>query len=80
MEHFTYNDFFGSGESIFVEKQLHNSHLHEHTHDFIEIVYVCSGNGVHCVDGKQYFVKEGSLIFINYGQTHSLTGNNTYLQ
>lgn len=76
MEHFTYRDFFADGESIFVEKQIHNLPLHEHTHEFIEIVYVCSGNGIHVVDGKKYFVKEGCVIFINYNQTHSLSGNN----
>ena len=42
-----------------------------HTHDFIEIVYIISGECNHVIDDKSYPVSGGSLLFINYGQTHA---------
>ncbi len=45
----------------------------EHTHDFLEIVYVFSGNSLHIVDGHEYPATAGDLLFINLGSTHSFT-------
>ena len=42
----------------------------EHTHDFLEIVYIESGSGVHKIDDVEYFVKKGDMLFINIGQVH----------
>lgn len=42
----------------------------EHTHDFIEIVYVRAGRAVEYVNDEAYPVNRGDLIFINYGSTH----------
>ena len=41
-----------------------------HTHEFIEIVYILSGNARHTVNENTYLVSEGDLIFMNYGCTH----------
>lgn len=46
-----------------------------HTHDFIEIVYVRDGSAIHCVNGVEYELKRGDLLFINYGATHSFKPN-----
>ena len=45
----------------------------KHLHDCIEIVYILSGSGEHVVDGVSHTVGEGSIVFINYNQTHSFT-------
>ncbi len=42
-----------------------------HKHDFIELVYIMSGEGTHRIDDKSYRVKRGNLLFINYNQIHS---------
>lgn len=42
----------------------------EHLHEFVEIVYVLSGEGVHGIDGVEYSVRRGSLLFMNYQQIH----------
>ena len=44
-----------------------------HTHDFLELVYIVSGKGKQCVDGKEYTVARGDFLFINYGQTHAFS-------
>lgn len=41
-----------------------------HIHDFFEIVYIMKGNGIHYIDGVQYCVSHGDLIFISRGQSH----------
>ncbi len=46
-----------------------------HTHDFLEIVYVQSGTGRHCVGGTWYPVERGNILFINLGQTHAFCSN-----
>lgn len=45
----------------------------EHTHQFVELVYTLSGKGVHCIDGRQYHVKRGDMLVINYCSKHSVT-------
>jgi AraC family transcriptional regulator, L-rhamnose operon transcriptional activator RhaR len=42
-----------------------------HLHEFIEIVYIISGFGIHHVDNTRYHVNKGGLLFINAGHTHA---------
>ena len=46
----------------------------EHYHDFVEFVYILSGNCVHVINGESYPVKRGNMIIINYNQSHSFFG------
>ncbi|MFU0801499.1 MAG: AraC family transcriptional regulator [Xylanivirga thermophila] len=41
-----------------------------HKHDFIEIAYVISGNGIHIIGDYEYKVSEGDLFIINYDMEH----------
>lgn len=41
-----------------------------HKHEFIEIVYIISGQAIHKVAGKTYDVKRGDLFIINSGTAH----------
>ena len=50
----------------------------KHLHDFIELVYVSNGKGVHKIDKTTYPVKKGNLIIINYNQTHSFNCDDSY--
>ena len=44
----------------------------EHTHQFAELVYTLSGKGVHRIDGKEFHVKTGDLLWINYHSHHAV--------
>lgn len=44
----------------------------EHTHKFIELVYTLSGKGIHKIDGKEYHVKSGDLLIVNYHCRHAV--------
>lgn len=41
-----------------------------HTHEFMEMVYILGGEGVHGIDGVEYAVRRGCLLLINYCQNH----------
>ncbi|MDD6484551.1 MAG: AraC family transcriptional regulator [Clostridiales bacterium] len=43
----------------------------EHTHDFVELIYVIKGTVIHRVDDEFYKLERGGVVFINIGQTHS---------
>lgn len=44
-----------------------------HDHDFVEIVYIIEGASKHYINGEEFAVKAGDLLFINYGCTHSFS-------
>ena len=41
-----------------------------HTHDLIELVYVCRGEGTHLLGDKEYPAVPGSLVIIHHHQAH----------
>lgn len=51
--------------------------MDEHLHEFVEAVYIMDGSGVHTVNGVEYRVKRGALLFINYHQTHSFSSEDS---
>lgn len=76
---YTKNDVFVNNELIAVSKAHAEKKFFPHTHDFIEIVYILSGSGKQIIDGSTYDVSRGSLLFINYGQTHAFSSDNDML-
>lgn len=42
-----------------------------HSHDFIEIVYISDGEATQTVDGVEYSVRRGDMLFINCAATHA---------
>ena len=55
----------GEGVAMFLTKNATRS-TNIHIHDFIEIVYICDGTGIHRINDVSYRVKKGDLLFINY--------------
>lgn len=54
--------------NIYTDKHIMES---EHTHDFLELLYVVDGEVIHRVDNDFFKLKRGSVLFIDVGQTHS---------
>lgn len=44
----------------------------EHTHDYVELVYMCTGETVHVVNGAEITLKAGELLFLNQRATHEV--------
>ena len=62
---------FQKDEMVAIKKICDYRDEEIHNHDFVEIVYVIEGSGRHCINGEEFAVKAGDLLFINYGCTHS---------
>lgn len=71
MQTYKIDNFCSKDENIAVKKITETKHEPIHRHDCIEIVYILSGSGNHQVNGASYEVCGGSMLFINYNQTHS---------
>ena len=72
MRRYLTKDYIESGSSVHVFSSSRKNRCEpEHTHDFIEIIYIASGKCVQCINGVDYDVKHGDMLFINYGSTHS---------
>lgn len=61
---------------ISIKKQTNRKPCRVHQHEFIELVYVTAGSGIHVIDDCEYRVSCGSLLFIDYGQSHSIVPDN----
>ncbi len=50
-----------------IEVRTHTRFIHfpRHTHNYIEVVYMCSGSTHHVVDGEDIYLQEGELLFLN---------------
>ncbi|WP_274361990.1 AraC family transcriptional regulator [Paenibacillus thermotolerans] len=42
-----------------------------HVHDFVELVYIVSGNGKHMFENDSYDIRGGDVLFINPGEAHT---------
>ena len=52
-----------------IKTRVHTRFVHfpEHTHDYIEAVYMCSGETTHIINGRPLTLKEGELILLGQG-------------
>ena len=64
---------FDLDNGYFINKVELNKTEEEHTHKFIELVYTLSGKGIHKVDDKEYHVKGGDMLAVNYRCRHTVT-------
>lgn len=65
------HDYFSNDAPIFLNIVTERG-SGRHRHDFIEIVYVNSGKGLHSVGDEQYNVSKGDLFLIDYDIPHAL--------
>jgi AraC-like DNA-binding protein/mannose-6-phosphate isomerase-like protein (cupin superfamily) len=61
---------FQNDEAIFINRAVEQVESHLHAHDFIEIAYVISGQGLHRIGAREYAVAKGDLFLINYDIPH----------
>ena len=72
-------DYISEGQAYGVRKGtcLPDMMRWPHSHEFIEIVYVSAGKGVHYVGDRAYEVGRGSLLFIDCDVPHSFSADET---
>ena len=61
-----------AGKLITLRPHTRFIHFPEHTHDYVEVVYVCAGQTLHIVNGQQVELRRGELLFMNQSATHEI--------
>lgn len=64
-------DYIQQTEKIALYKLHQMANEPEHTHNFIELVYIGQGAGYHQVNGKSFAVQRGDFLFMNVGDRHA---------
>ena len=60
------------GKLITMRKHTRFIAFPEHTHDYVELIYMCQGSTTHIVEGKEIKLCEGELLFLGQGIRHSI--------
>ena len=53
------------GKLISIRTHTRFVHFPEHTHNYVEVIYMCSGSTHHLINGNDVILKEGELLFLN---------------
>lgn len=61
-----------SGRLVTLRPHTRFIHFPEHTHDYVEVVYLCAGQMTHIVNGSSIVLREGELLFMNQSATHEI--------
>lgn len=61
-----------NGKLITLRPNTRFVHFPEHTHDYVEMVYGCSGMVGHIVNGKSIRLKPGDLLFLGQKASHQV--------
>lgn len=60
------------GRLIQVRKHTRFIHFPSHTHNYIEVIYMCEGSTHHVIDGRDILLEEGELLFLNQRATQEI--------
>lgn len=63
---------FLKNEVISIEKNYDTSLVPIHSHEFIEMIYICSGEAVHIYKGKKIRLQKNDYVFVDYNIPHCL--------
>lgn len=61
-----------AGKMIQVRTHTRFAHFPKHTHNYIELIYMCSGSTHHVVNGEDVILKQGELLFLNQKATQEI--------
>lgn len=60
------------GKNIGIRTHTRFIEFPEHTHDYIEIMYVCNGHITHVIGGREITMSAGDFLFMNQHVSHSM--------
>ncbi len=58
------NKLLAEGKLITVRPHTRFIQFPEHTHDYIEVIYMCQGSTTHIINGETLVLREGELLFL----------------
>lgn len=53
------------GKLITVRKHTRFIHFPPHVHNYVEVIYMCSGSSRHIINGNEVVLEQGELLFLN---------------
>ena len=60
------------GKLITIRPHTRFVHFPEHTHDYVEMIYMCEGQTTHIVNGRRITLEQGDLLFLSQSATHEV--------
>ncbi|MCI8388396.1 MAG: AraC family transcriptional regulator [Clostridiales bacterium] len=66
-----YYYFCSERGKIYMTSSVYMPVLSEHTHEFVELVCITEGCGIHTINGHSMRVRRGDLFLIDYGVRHN---------
>ncbi|MBQ7841103.1 MAG: helix-turn-helix domain-containing protein [Lachnospiraceae bacterium] len=64
--------FLEQGRLIELRPHTRFIHFPKHTHNYVEAVYMCSGQTTHIINGNTVLLKEGELLFLSQNATQEI--------
>lgn len=61
-----------SGKLIAIRPHTRFVHFSPHTHDYVELVYMCQGSTTHIANGVRIELQQGELLFLGQGATQEI--------
>lgn len=61
-----------AGKMIQVRTHTRFVHFPKHTHNYIEVIYMCSGSTRHRINEEEVLLKQGELLFLNQKVTQEI--------
>lgn len=61
-----------AGKMIQVRAHTRFVHFPKHTHNYIEVIYMCSGETHHVINGTDIILKTGELLFLSQNATQEI--------
>ena len=61
-----------NGRIITVRPHTRFVHFPQHRHDYIEVIYMCSGSTTHIINGTKIELKDGELLFLGQNATQEI--------
>lgn len=61
-----------AGKLITIRPHTRFIHFPEHTHDYVEVVYMCAGQTTHIVNERKIKLEQGDLLFLSQNVTHEV--------
>lgn len=60
------------GKLITIRKHTRYVHFPAHTHNYVEVVYMCSGATKHIINGTEILLRQGELLFLNQNSVQEI--------
>lgn len=60
------------GKLITIRPHTRFVHFPKHTHDYVEVVYMCTGSSTHIVNNTKVVLNEGELLFMSQNATQEI--------